>query len=102
MVVTLREGNSFDPRVVKDVSLVAYRDAIDFLGYFVDGSGSMIDGIGKDTTLARRVISSRIGKLLGWRLNCVHDESARSEPVMVSVKVPKAHPLLICENDDPL
>lgn len=45
---------------------------------------------------------SEMAKLLARRLNCVYDESARSEPAMVSVAVPKAHSLLIRENDDPL
>jgi hypothetical protein len=102
VVVTMREGDAFDPPLVKDVNLVAYRDAIDFLGYYRDGYGSMVDGIGKDGHLAKRVMEERIGKVTGWRLNCTNDQSTRNEPAMVPVAVPRAHPLFICEGDDPL
>ncbi|KJZ71032.1 hypothetical protein HIM_09559 [Hirsutella minnesotensis 3608] len=102
MVVTMREGNTFDPPLVKDIDLTAYRDAIDFLGYYRDGCGSMVDGIGKGHHLAKQVLEERVGKVMGWRLNCANDQSTRNEPAMVPVAVPKAHPLFISEGDDPL
>ena len=53
LVVTMREGSAFDPPLVKDVDLMAYRYALDFLGYYRDGYASMIEGWGKEGHLAR-------------------------------------------------
>ncbi|PON19987.1 hypothetical protein TGAM01_v211147 [Trichoderma gamsii] len=103
MVIVVKEGSAFDPRRIKDVTLTAYRDAIDFLGYYIETNGSMIDGIGAETMLAQRVIAeSRAGKTTGWRINCRHDRVARGLGDMMSVAVPRAHPLFRLEGDDPL
>ncbi|KJZ69019.1 hypothetical protein HIM_11594 [Hirsutella minnesotensis 3608] len=98
----MREGNAFDPRHVKDVDLTAYRDAIDFLGFYRDGCGSMVDGVGKTEHLAKLIMEQRAGTIMGWRLNCVEDETTRCEPAIVPVTVPRAHPLFTTEGDDPL
>lgn len=55
-------GNGIDPRQVRDITLTAYRDAIDCLDYFRDGYGSMVDGVGTDCVLANRVLEDRVGK----------------------------------------
>ncbi|KAI8943643.1 hypothetical protein NX059_001628 [Plenodomus lindquistii] len=34
IVAILRDGNAWEPRKVTDITLTAYRDAIDYLGYF--------------------------------------------------------------------
>ncbi|KID83165.1 hypothetical protein MGU_09528 [Metarhizium guizhouense ARSEF 977] len=94
------EGNEFDPPLVKDVDLVAYRDALDFLGCYRDGHASMIDGAGKKGHLAKQILKDRSGKIMGWRLNCTADQ-ASGEAAAVPVAVPRAHPLLI-HADDPL
>ncbi|KID93947.1 hypothetical protein MAJ_10077, partial [Metarhizium majus ARSEF 297] len=101
IVVTTLEGNEFDPPIVKDVNLVAFRDALDFLGYYRDGYASMIDGAGKEGHLAKQILKDRSGKMMGWRLNCMADQIMWSEAAAVPVAVPKAHPLLI-HADDPL
>lgn len=101
IVVTMLEGNEFDPPLVKDVDLVAYRDALDFLGYYRDGHASMIDGAGKEGHLAKQVLKDRSGKMMGWCLNCTADQTAWGEAAAVPVAVPRAHPLLI-HADDPL
>lgn len=36
MVVVVKEGNASDPRRIKDVTLTAYRDAVDYLGYYIN------------------------------------------------------------------
>jgi hypothetical protein len=51
-MVVVEEGNASDPRRIRDVTLTAYRDAIDLLGYYIETQGSMIDGTG-----ARRVLA---------------------------------------------
>jgi hypothetical protein len=95
MVVVVKEGNASDPRRIRDVTLTAYRDAIDFLGYYIETQGSMIDGIGAGTVLAQRVITEdKAGKTVGWRINCRYDRVTRGLDNMSSVAVPRAHPLL--------
>ncbi|EHK44017.1 hypothetical protein TRIATDRAFT_319347 [Trichoderma atroviride IMI 206040] len=103
MVVVSKEGNASDPRRMKDVTLTAYRDAVDYLGYYVETEGSMIDGRGANTTLAQNVITKdRAGKTTGWRINCRHDQVTLGLGDMLSVAVPGAHPLFRLEGDDTL
>jgi hypothetical protein len=84
-----------------DVTLTGYRDAIDYLGYYRNTIGSMIDGIGMRDHLAERVLASRSGKVWGVRINCMGDQ-ALGKPELVSVAVPRTHPLFNLEGDDPL
>ncbi|KAK1991923.1 hypothetical protein LX36DRAFT_662884 [Colletotrichum falcatum] len=100
VVAVLRSGPGLDPPGLRDVDLTAYRDAIDFLGYFLDGYGSMIDGVGSLTHFAQRVVGQRSGKAMGVRVNCTGDRLARREPALVPVAVPKTHPLFNLEGDD--
>jgi len=88
----MREGNAFDPRHAKDVDLTAYRDALDFLGYYRDTYGSMVNGIAKEVHLSKLVMSQRAGKSMGWRLDCATDQATRGEAAMVPVAVPRMHP----------
>lgn len=103
MVVVVKEGNAFDPRRIRDVTPTAYRDAIDYLGYYIETQGSMVDGCGAETTLAQNVIAKeRAGKTMGWRINCKHDRVTLGLGDMSPVAVPRAHPLFRLEGDDPL
>ncbi|KAJ9633812.1 hypothetical protein H2199_009225 [Coniosporium tulheliwenetii] len=102
MVAVMKVGNEWDPRQVTDISLAAYRDAIDYLGYFRDGYGSMVDGIGAEDRLSKKVLADRTGKVKGVRINCLGDQAGDSARQLVQVEVPKTHPLFNLEGDDPL
>jgi hypothetical protein len=103
MVIVMREDSAvMDPRRCKDITLEAYRDAIDYLGFYRDGHGSMIDGIGAKTPFAERLLGSRGGKTVGVRINCVRDRDMQGGIEMIPVSVPKMHPLFNLEGDDPL
>ncbi|WP_443699207.1 hypothetical protein [Pseudomonas sp.] len=101
IVAVLKQGRDFDPYLLKDVTLTSYRDAIDYLGYYRDTYGSMVDGPGADDHLARRVLQDRASKVKGVRINCPADQVARQEDQFVLVDVPKTHPLFNLEGDDP-
>jgi hypothetical protein len=102
MVAVLKVGNEWDPRQFTDMTLTAYRDAIDFLGYYRDGHGSMIDGIGAEAHLSRILLADRVGKVKGVRINCLGDQGSDPGRRFLQVDVPKAHPLFNLEGDDPL
>lgn len=102
MVAVLKVGNEWDPRQFTDITLTAYRDAIDFLGYYRDGHGSMVDGIGAESHLSRRLVADRVGKVKGVRINCLGDQGGDPGRQFLQVEVPKAHPLFNLESDDPL
>ncbi|MCJ1360495.1 MAG: hypothetical protein MMC33_010500 [Icmadophila ericetorum] len=100
LVAVLKVGSTRDPRLLTDITLTAYRDAIDYLGYYRDTIGSMIDGIGMRDHLAKRILEDRARKVWGVRINCIGDQN-RGEPELVRVAVPKTHPLFNLEGDDP-
>ncbi len=100
LVAVLKVGHEFDPRLLTDITLTAYRDAVDYLGYYRDTMGSMIDGIGAEAFLAKKILAARATKVMGVRINCVGDQ-ASGQPDMVPVLVPKTHPLFNLEGDDP-
>ncbi|KAF2253625.1 hypothetical protein BU26DRAFT_588671 [Trematosphaeria pertusa] len=102
VVAATKAGDAFDARRVTDVSLTAYRDALDYLGYFRDGVGSMVDGVGVDAHSSRVVLAERMGKVKGVRINCLGDQAGDRERELVQVDVPKAHSLFNLEGDDPL
>jgi hypothetical protein len=102
IVAVMKVGTEFDPRQVRDITLTAYRDAIDYLGYFRDGYGSMVDGIGARDGLSKRVMADRAGKVKGVRINCLGDQGGDTTRQLVQVDVPKTHPLFNLESDDPL
>jgi hypothetical protein len=100
VVAVMRKGSDFEPRHSADITLTAYRDAIDYLGYYRDTIGSMIEP-GQDDHFSKRVLDGRISKVVGVRINCLRDQIGRQEPQMVEVPVPKTHPLFNLEGDDP-
>lgn len=102
MVAVLKVGNDWDPRQITNITMTAYRDAIDFLGYYRNGYGSMIDGIGAENHLSRELLASRVGKVKGVRINCLGDQAGDPACQLLQVDVPKAHPLFNLESDDPL
>ncbi|KFY96143.1 hypothetical protein V500_02559 [Pseudogymnoascus sp. VKM F-4518 (FW-2643)] len=101
IVAVLKQGCAFDPHLLRDVTLTSYRDAIDYLGYYRDTYGSMIDGPGAEAHLARRILQERATKVKGVCINCPADQVARQEDQFVLVDVPKTHPLFNLEGDDP-
>lgn len=96
----MKVGNESDPRLLTDMTLTGYRDAIDYLGYYWDTYGSMVDGIGMEAHLAKKILAERATKVMGVRINCVGDQ-ASGQPDMVPVLVPKTHPLFNLEGDNP-
>lgn len=103
MVIALREDSAaMDPPRCKDITLEAYRDAIDYLGFYRDGHGSVTDGFGAETPFAERLLGSRSGKTVGVRVNCVRERDTPGGTEMMPVQVPKMHPLFNLESDDPL
>lgn len=102
MVAVMKAGHAFDPRRVIDITLTGYRDAIDYLGYYRDENGSMVDGVGSLVPSARVILAERLGKVKGVRINCVGGQIGRAESEFVQVDVPKTHPLFNLEGDDPL
>jgi hypothetical protein len=96
----MKEGSTWDPRLLMDITLTGYRDTIDYLGYYRETIGSMIDGIGMGDHLVKLVLADRSGKVWGVRINCIGDQ-ARGKPELAPVAVPKTHPLFNLESDDP-
>ncbi|KAF2657402.1 hypothetical protein K491DRAFT_756836 [Lophiostoma macrostomum CBS 122681] len=102
IVAFLKAGNDFDAPKMKDINLTAYRDAVDYLAYYRDTIGSMIDGIGMQTIFSKRVMEQKTGKVKGVRINCIRDQDGDVSRQFVQVNVPKSHPLFEMESDDPL
>lgn len=102
IVVHLKAGNEFDAKKMKDITLTAYRDAVDYLAYYRDTIGSMIDQGERNDKLGQRVMTRRTGKVKGVRINCIGDQARNSAREFVQVDVPRAHPLFMLEGDDPL
>jgi hypothetical protein len=101
LVAVMKVGSEWDPRLLMDITMTGYRDAIDYLGYYRDMFGSMIDGVGKEHHLGKVILAERAVKVKGVRINCVGDQASRGEPELVPVAVPKTHPLFNLEGDDP-
>ncbi|KFY03562.1 hypothetical protein V490_00143 [Pseudogymnoascus sp. VKM F-3557] len=102
LVAILKQGHDFDPHLLKDITLTSYRDAIDYLGYYRDTYGSMIDSPGAEAHLAHRILQDRAKKVKGVHINCPADQVAHQEDQFVLVNIPKTHPLFNLEGDDPL
>ena len=51
MVAYLKAGNDLDAKKMLDMTLTAYRDAIDYLGYYRETIGSMVDFPGSKSKL---------------------------------------------------
>ncbi|KAF2818809.1 hypothetical protein CC86DRAFT_308510, partial [Ophiobolus disseminans] len=54
-----------DPRQFTDITLTAYRDAIDFLGYYRDGYRSIVDRVGAEDHFSQNLLANRVGKVKG-------------------------------------
>jgi hypothetical protein len=102
VVAYLKAGNDFDAKKMTDMNLTTYRDAIDYLAYFRDGVGSMIDRPGSEAHLSKRVMETRAGKVKGVRVNCSDDQAGDPTRQFVPVNVPRMHPLFGMEGDGPL
>jgi hypothetical protein len=84
------------------MALTSYRDAIDYLAYYREIYGSMIDEPGSQSTLGKRVMNERSRKIKGVRINCVGDVAGDPSRHFVAVNVPRTHPFFMLEGDDPL
>lgn len=69
VVAVLKAGDPFDAPQMKDMNMTAYRDAIDYLQYFLGTIGSMIDEPGSSHNLSKRVMEQRSGKVEAVRIN---------------------------------
>lgn len=113
VVAYLKAGADFDAAKMADMSLAAYRDAVDYLAYYRETVGSMIDPVGgANDHYGNVIMGSRVGKVKGVRINCLGDQQpdgdddednpAGARPEFEQVDVPKAHPLFTLAGDDPL
>ena len=101
MVIAAREDSTaMDPRRSKDITLEAYRDAIDYLGFYRDGYRSKIDDIGATTPFAKNLLGRRSEKVAGVRVNCARDRATHGGVDLSVVPVPKMDPLFNLEGDD--
>jgi hypothetical protein len=73
LVAIMKSGNEYDPRLLTDMTLTGYCDIIDYLGYYRDIYGSIVDEIGIETHLAKKILAERATKVMGVRINCVGD-----------------------------
>ena len=100
IVAVLKKGRGFDPHRLRNITLTAYCDAIDFLGYYRDSIGSMIDSPGAEAHLACHMVQDRAWKVKGVCINCLNDQTKHQEDALVLVDVPWTHPLFNLEGDD--
>ncbi|KAK7957813.1 hypothetical protein PG988_012661 [Apiospora saccharicola] len=105
-----KAGDDFDAAKMADMNLTAYRDAIDYLAYFRETVGSMIDPVGgTNDRYGQLTMGTKSGKVKGVRVNCLGDQqpggdgpAAAGRQEFVQVDVPMSHPLFNLEGDDPL
>ncbi|KAF2192834.1 hypothetical protein K469DRAFT_552286, partial [Zopfia rhizophila CBS 207.26] len=69
-----------------DITLTAYQDTIDYLGYFCDRYRSIVDGISAEDRLSKKVLADQAGKVKR----------------LVQVNILKTYSLFNLEGDDPL
>lgn len=65
LVAVMKVGNEHDPRLLTDMTLTGYRDTIGYLGYYRDTYGSMVDGIGIEAHLTKKILAERATKVIG-------------------------------------
>jgi hypothetical protein len=99
--VHLSAINISDTRRMKDITLTAYRDAVDFLAYFRDGVGSLIEWPEYESDSSQLVMKDLTGKVKGVRINCLGDQAGDLAREFVQVDVPRTHPVFL-EGYDPL
>jgi hypothetical protein len=85
-----------------DMTLTAYRDTIDYLAYYRETIGSMIDWPGSQDNLSKRVMGENSGKVKSVRISCLGDEAGDPLRWFLAVDVPRAHPFFMLHGDDPL
>jgi hypothetical protein len=102
IVAYLKASNDFDAKAIADMHLPAYCNAIDYFAYFRGTIGSMIGSPGSGDKLSKHVMEQRSGKVKGVRINCLSDQAGNSARQLVSVDVPREHPLFILEVRRPL
>ncbi|KAF2180469.1 hypothetical protein K469DRAFT_592676, partial [Zopfia rhizophila CBS 207.26] len=56
-----------------DIILTAYQNTINYLGYFCDRYGSMVDGIGAEDRLSKKVLADQAGKVKRVWINYLGD-----------------------------
>jgi hypothetical protein len=83
-----------------DMTLTAYRDAIDYLGHFMEAYGSMIDQPGSNRPLSKKYLAGKKGKVKGVRVNCAGDHKGDPNHQFVQVSVPLSHSFFGLEGDD--
>jgi hypothetical protein len=84
------------------MSLTAYRDAIDYLAYYRESIGSMIDAPGSMDYFSKLVMLERSRKVKAVRVNCLGDQAGDPARQFVQVEVPLTHPLFSLQGDDDL
>jgi hypothetical protein len=99
---TWKKGNDFDAERMTNINWTAYRDAVDYLAYYRDGMGSMIDLPGSEAHLSKVVMPEKSGKVKGVRVNCLGDQAGDPARQFVQVEVPLTHPLFSLQGDDDL
>jgi hypothetical protein len=88
LVVHLKAGNDFDAKKMKDMTLTAYRDAIDYLSYFRETIGSMIERPEHNDHFSKLMMKRVTGKVKGVRINCLGDQAGDPAHEFVQVDVP--------------
>jgi hypothetical protein len=86
----------------QDVTLVDFRDVVEYLQWYRDGEGSATTGMGSRGHFGRLIIEEKGGKVWGVRINCHQDEYKRNRTALEEVLVPRRHPIFHEEGDDPL
>ncbi|KAK4452191.1 hypothetical protein QBC34DRAFT_483549 [Podospora aff. communis PSN243] len=89
IVAVLKVGATYDPPRLTDMTLNAYRDTIDYLGYYRDTIGSIINGPGATSHWGKLMLDGIGHKVRGVRINCPTDQASRREMEMVSVQIPQ-------------
>ncbi|KAF2023934.1 hypothetical protein EK21DRAFT_79834, partial [Setomelanomma holmii] len=102
IVAYLKAGNDLDAKNMTDMTLTAYRDALDYLAYFRETVGSAIDFPGSEDHRSKVIMAERSGKVKGVRVNCAGHTAGDPAREFLSVEVPRAHPLFMLQGDDPL
>ncbi|KAI9771045.1 MAG: hypothetical protein M1839_002981 [Geoglossum umbratile] len=101
IVVMVRNGNNWDPPTYGHVTLESFRDATDYMAWYRDGIGSVTYGAGSGTHFAKLVMEEKAGKVKGVRVSCQGDIALLGAEKLISVDVPKTHPLFNIEGDNP-
>ncbi|XPT03035.1 hypothetical protein M3J09_012138 [Ascochyta lentis] len=101
IIAYLKAGNEMDAKKMTDMNLTTYCNAINYLVYFRDTVGSMIDWPGSKAHLSKQIMEERSGKVKGVRIKCCGDSAGHPTCEFVPVDVPQLHPVFV-EGDDPL